>query len=183
MKVVYDPRTDILTLRFKPGLVAKSGESKAGVILDFDEVGDLLGLDWTTEEWQAGKEAGATGATQEHRLPGSRCHPEDSRFNLSRRHFHESDLRGGPHFLRSIVAGHLQMLQEGRIEVAEFAEVFDAASLHGGARVGFRRVEEYGLHRVARTVPPLGETLGRHHAVRRSQGIAQSRGLRLNLGR
>ena len=45
MKVIYDPKTDTLTVRFKPGPVSESDESKPGVILDFDEGGDLVGLE------------------------------------------------------------------------------------------------------------------------------------------
>ena len=45
MKVIYDPRTDTLTVRLKAGPIAESDESKPGVILDFDAQGDLLGLE------------------------------------------------------------------------------------------------------------------------------------------
>lgn len=45
MKVNYDSHTDTLTIELKAGKVAESEESKPGVILDFDERGDLLGLE------------------------------------------------------------------------------------------------------------------------------------------
>ncbi|OGB95403.1 MAG: hypothetical protein A2Z31_03265 [candidate division NC10 bacterium RBG_16_65_8] len=46
MKVTYDPRTDTLS----PGLkdhatVVESDEDKSGVILDYDDVGDLVSLE------------------------------------------------------------------------------------------------------------------------------------------
>ena len=45
MKVNYDPHTDTLTIELKAGNVAESDESKPGVILDFDDQGNLLGLE------------------------------------------------------------------------------------------------------------------------------------------
>jgi len=45
MKVLYDPQTDTLTVEFKPGPVAESDEGKPGVILDYDEQGDLVGVE------------------------------------------------------------------------------------------------------------------------------------------
>ena len=46
MKASYDPRTDTLTFVLKDGAkVAESDEDKPGVILDYDEVGDLVSME------------------------------------------------------------------------------------------------------------------------------------------
>ncbi len=45
MNVVYDPRTDTLTVVLTPGPVSESDEDKPGVILDYDDEGNLVGLE------------------------------------------------------------------------------------------------------------------------------------------
>jgi len=45
MKVIYDRETDTLTIIFADTLVAESDEDKPGVILDYDEKGNLVLLE------------------------------------------------------------------------------------------------------------------------------------------
>jgi len=45
MKVNYDSKTDILTIIFTETQVAESDEDKPGVILDYDDKGNLVSLE------------------------------------------------------------------------------------------------------------------------------------------
>ncbi|NOT28999.1 MAG: DUF2283 domain-containing protein [Planctomycetes bacterium] len=46
MKVSYDPRTDTLSVILREGVaVVESDEERPGVILDFDEQGNLVSLE------------------------------------------------------------------------------------------------------------------------------------------
>ncbi len=45
MKVIYDRETDTLTVIFTDSPVAESDEDKPGVILDYDENGNLVSLE------------------------------------------------------------------------------------------------------------------------------------------
>ena len=45
MKVTYDAEVDVLRLLFRGARVAESDEDKPGVILDYDEDGNLVGLE------------------------------------------------------------------------------------------------------------------------------------------
>jgi len=45
MKVIYDRETDILTIVFAETPVAESDEDKPGVILDYDDKGNLVSLE------------------------------------------------------------------------------------------------------------------------------------------
>ena len=45
MKVEYDGQTDSLTMTLRSGQVAESDETRPGVILDYDEQGNLLSVE------------------------------------------------------------------------------------------------------------------------------------------
>jgi uncharacterized protein YuzE len=46
MKVTYDARTDTVTVIFKEGAaIAESEEDRPGVVLDYDERGELVSLE------------------------------------------------------------------------------------------------------------------------------------------
>jgi uncharacterized protein YuzE len=45
MKVIYDRETDTLTIIFAENPVAESDEDKPGVILDYDDKGNLVSLE------------------------------------------------------------------------------------------------------------------------------------------
>ncbi len=45
MKVIYDSETDTLNVILKDTPVAESDQDKPGVILDYDEHGDLVSLE------------------------------------------------------------------------------------------------------------------------------------------
>jgi len=46
MKVNDDPKTDTLTVILKDGVrITESDEHKTGIVLDFDEAGDLVSLE------------------------------------------------------------------------------------------------------------------------------------------
>ncbi len=45
MKVTYDPETDILRVLFGNARIEESDEDKPGVILDYDEEGNVVGLE------------------------------------------------------------------------------------------------------------------------------------------
>ena len=45
MKAKYDARTDTVTLELSGGAVVESDEDKPGVILDYDALGNLVGIE------------------------------------------------------------------------------------------------------------------------------------------
>lgn len=45
MKVTYDSEVDVLRIRLTTATVFESNEDKPGVILDYDEAGNIIGLE------------------------------------------------------------------------------------------------------------------------------------------
>lgn len=45
MRVVYDPKTDTLTIILSEAPVAESDEDKPGIILDYDALGNVVSLE------------------------------------------------------------------------------------------------------------------------------------------
>jgi uncharacterized protein YuzE len=45
MKVVYDAETDILRIVLNDAQIEESNENSAGIILDYDEAGNVVGLE------------------------------------------------------------------------------------------------------------------------------------------
>ncbi len=45
MKVIYDPAVDVLRIILRDAQVFESDETRPGVILDYDEDGQILGLE------------------------------------------------------------------------------------------------------------------------------------------
>lgn len=45
MKVTYDPDTDTLTVVFREAVIAESDEEKPGMILDYDEKGEIVAVE------------------------------------------------------------------------------------------------------------------------------------------
>lgn len=45
MKVTYDPEVDVLRILFSNAPIEESDEAKPGVIIDYDQDGNLVGLE------------------------------------------------------------------------------------------------------------------------------------------
>ncbi len=45
MKVIYDAETDVLRILFSATAIQESDEDKPGVILDYDQGGNLVGME------------------------------------------------------------------------------------------------------------------------------------------
>lgn len=45
MKIVYDPKVDVLRILFQETLIAESNEDESGIIFDYDEAGNVVGLE------------------------------------------------------------------------------------------------------------------------------------------
>lgn len=45
MKVIYDPEVDMLRILFSSAPIQESDEDKPGVILDYDDKGNVVGME------------------------------------------------------------------------------------------------------------------------------------------
>ena len=45
MKVVYDPEVDVLRILFSSARIEESDEDKPGVIIDYDQAGNIVGME------------------------------------------------------------------------------------------------------------------------------------------
>lgn len=45
MKIKYDNNLDILRIKFSESLVTESSEDKNGIIIDYDEHGNVIGIE------------------------------------------------------------------------------------------------------------------------------------------
>ena len=45
MKVTYDGETDVLRIVFSQGRIEESDEDKPGIILDYDDKGNVVGIE------------------------------------------------------------------------------------------------------------------------------------------
>lgn len=45
MKITFDPETDTLTLVLREGQIAESDEEKPGIIIDYDDLGEIVGIE------------------------------------------------------------------------------------------------------------------------------------------
>ena len=45
MKITYDPDVDILRIQFSQAAIENSEEDKPGIVMDFDQFGNIVGLE------------------------------------------------------------------------------------------------------------------------------------------
>jgi uncharacterized protein YuzE len=45
MKIIYDQKTDTMTVIFKEASVEESDEAKSGIIIDYDSQGDIVSIE------------------------------------------------------------------------------------------------------------------------------------------
>ena len=64
MKVNYDARTDTLTVILRDALVAESDEDKPGIILDYDDAGNLVSIEVLDASKRVEEPRSVTLATQ-----------------------------------------------------------------------------------------------------------------------